>query len=63
MDLGGKKNALNKQIELSCGFGGLRTILNDCEEIRNWEENGGNWKAGRSWESITPQFRKKMETI
>ena len=25
MDMGGKKNELNRQIELSCGLGGIKT--------------------------------------
>ena len=36
MDLQEKKNELNRQIELSCGFGELRS-LGDFEEAKKWK--------------------------
>ena len=39
LDLEEKKKELNNQIELSCGFGELRTILNDFEVGKNWKMN------------------------
>ena len=40
MDLEERKNELNRQIELSCGFEELRRKLEDFEEIKKWEANG-----------------------
>ena len=37
MDLEEKKNELNRQIELSCGFGELRRSLDDFEEAEKWK--------------------------
>ena len=37
LDLGEKGGELNKQIGLRCGFGELRTVLNDCEAARYWK--------------------------
>ena len=40
MDQGGKKNDLNRQIELICGFGELRRSLGDFEEAKKWKAIG-----------------------
>ena len=39
LNLDEKKEELSNQIELSCGFEELRTIVNDFEEDKMWESN------------------------
>ena len=40
MDLEEKKNELNRQVELSCGFEELRRGLDDFEEAKKWKAIG-----------------------
>ena len=39
LNMDAKKEELSNQIELSCGFEELRTIVNDFEEDKMWESN------------------------